>query len=77
MILDEDDDPFSAIIIETTGLAEPAPVLRIFEQPQLSQRLTLSGVVTVIDGTLSARWARPHLLEQVVYADLVLLNKSI
>ena len=76
-ILDGDDDPFDVIIIETTGLAEPAPVLRIFEQPQLSQRLTLSGVVTVIDGVHFERSLSETStsLEQVVYADLVLLNK--
>ena len=65
------------VIIETTGLAEPAPVLRIFELPDVQAAFELDGVVTVVDAAhieeslddVSA------CLEQIAYADLLILNK--
>ena len=52
--------PFRRVIIETTGLADPAPILHaVLYHPYLSMRYALEGVVTVIDavngaGTLDA-----------------------
>ena len=66
------------VIIETTGLAEPVPVMRIFEYPEVRAAFTLDGVVTVVDAahigeSLSDVDACE---EQITYADLLILNKA-
>jgi cobalamin biosynthesis protein CobW len=38
------------IVIETSGLALPQPLVRAFNWPQISTRVTVDGVVTVVDG---------------------------
>ena len=43
------DTPFDAIVIETSGLALPQPLLRAFTWPEIKARVTLDAVVTVID----------------------------
>lgn len=70
---------FDTLIIETTGLAEPAPILQaIYADDRLRDVFTLRGLVTVVD----AKHIRGQLteteeaVEQVAYADLVLLNKT-
>ncbi|HXG61930.1 MAG TPA: GTP-binding protein [Planctomycetota bacterium] len=70
---------FDAILVETTGLADPGPVLQsFFVDEDLKERLRLDAVVTVVD----ARHTEPHLEEspearrQVAFADVLLLNKT-
>jgi G3E family GTPase len=47
--------PFKRVIIETTGLADPAPILHaLLYHPYLSQRYALEGVVTVVDAVNGA-----------------------
>lgn len=42
--------PFDRVVIETTGLADPAPVLHtVMNHPYLVERFRLDGVVTLID----------------------------
>src|SRR5687767_10306528 len=42
--------PFRRVVVETTGLADPAPILHaVLYHPYLSMRYALEGVVTVID----------------------------
>ncbi len=48
-LLDRDTPP-DHIVIETSGLALPQPLVRAFNWPGLSTRVTVDGVVTVIDG---------------------------
>jgi len=38
------------IVIETSGLALPQPLIRAFNWPDISTRVTVDGVITVIDG---------------------------
>ena len=40
---------FDHVIIETTGLAEPGPVMRLFDRPNIRAGFSLNGVVTVVD----------------------------
>ena len=68
-----------AILIETTGLAAPAPVIQTFLLDQETrERTSLDAVVTVVDARhiasqlASCQQAR----EQVIFADTVLLNKT-
>jgi len=47
-LLDRDDPPHH-IIIETSGLALPKPLVKAFNWPEIRSRLTVDGVVAVID----------------------------
>ncbi|SLN72850.1 Putative metal chaperone YciC [Roseovarius albus] len=48
-LLDRKDAP-DHIVIETSGLALPQPLVRAFNWPEISTRVTVDGVVTVVDG---------------------------
>src|SRR6056297_2101859 len=48
-LLDRDEAP-DHIVIETSGLALPQPLVRAFNWPEISTRVTVDGVVTVVDG---------------------------
>ena len=69
---------FDAIIVETTGLADPAPVAQtFFVDEDVSERARLDAVVTVAD----AKWLSerlkdaPEAKNQIAFADVILLNK--
>jgi cobalamin biosynthesis protein CobW len=47
-LLDRDDPP-DHIVIETSGLALPQPLVRAFNWPEIKARVTVDGVVTVVD----------------------------
>jgi len=69
---------FDAIIIETTGLAEPAPVAQTFFMDEdVRAKTRLDAVVTVVDAKhLLARLAdSPEPKEQIAFADVILVNK--
>ncbi|OSP53740.1 cobalamin biosynthesis protein CobW [Pseudoruegeria sp. SK021] len=44
------DQPLDHIVIETSGLALPQPLVRAFSWPEIRTKVTVDGVVTVIDG---------------------------
>ncbi len=44
------DNPPDHIVIETSGLALPQPLVRAFQWPEISTRVTVDGVVAVVDG---------------------------
>ncbi len=70
---------FDTLVIETTGLAEPAPVAQtLYADERLRSEFTLAGVVTVIDAKhVSAQIdASEEAREQIAFADLLLLNKT-
>ncbi|MFO1032698.1 MAG: GTP-binding protein [Hyphomicrobiales bacterium] len=70
--------PFTRIVIETTGLADPAPILHaLMADPLLVSRLSLAGVVTVVDGFngMATLDAHPEAVKQVAVADRVVLTK--
>jgi G3E family GTPase len=67
------------IIIETTGLADPAPVAQtFFVDEDVRARARLDSIVTVVDAMhLAARLADSHeAAEQIAFADTILLNKA-
>ncbi|HDZ58376.1 MAG TPA: GTP-binding protein [Pseudomonas xinjiangensis] len=69
---------FDAIILETTGLADPAPVAQtFFVDDEVRSRTSLDAVVTVTDAlNLPAQLAdSPEAAEQIAFADVILLNK--
>ncbi|GLK82389.1 CobW family GTP-binding protein [Ancylobacter defluvii] len=71
--------PFRRVVIETTGLADPAPVLHVLMMhPYLVMRFRLDGVVTVIDAVngLSTLDAHPEAVKQAAIADRIVLAKT-
>jgi G3E family GTPase len=69
---------FDGIIVETTGLADPAPVAQTFFADEDVKRATrLDAIVTVVDAkNLPARLAdSKEAEEQIAFADIILLNK--
>ena len=48
-LLDRPNPP-DHIVIETSGLALPQPLVRAFNWPEISTKVTVDGVVTVVDG---------------------------
>ncbi len=77
-------DRFDQILIETTGLADPAPVAQtFFVDDEMAAQLRLDAIVTVVD----AKYLLPHLdeekpegveneaVEQLAFADRIVLNK--
>ncbi len=71
--------PFSRVIVETTGLADPAPVLHtIMHHPYLMLRFRLQGVVTVVDAINGAATldAQVEAVKQVAVADRIVLTKA-
>ena len=75
---------FDGVLIETTGLADPAPVAQtFFIDDKVSERYKLDGIITVVD----AKHVIPHIedekpegieneaVEQLAFADRIMLNK--
>src|ERR1700730_16012787 len=70
---------FDGIIVETTGLADPAPVAQTFFVDEDVRRQTkLDAIVTVVDAKhLLSELDRAHeAQEQLAFADVVLLNET-
>ena len=70
---------FDAIIVETTGLADPAPVAQTFFMDEnVGAKTKLDAVVTVAD----AKWLKdrlkdaPEAKNQIAFADVILINKT-
>ncbi|KAJ6833923.1 uncharacterized protein M6B38_336875 [Iris pallida] len=78
-------DKFDHIVIETTGLAKPSPVIETFNSDELvAQHIKLDGVVTLVDSKhamqhlneVKPRWVVNEAIEQIAYADRIILNKA-
>jgi G3E family GTPase len=71
-------DRFDSVLIETTGLADPGPVAQtFFIDEELKEHYALDAIVTLVDArhiehTLASS---PIALEQIAFADVILLNK--
>ena len=69
---------FERVVIETSGLADPAPVIQLLlSEPSLVARYRLDGVVTVVDAVNGAATLDEHLesLKQIAVADRLLVSK--
>ena len=70
--------PLKRIVVETTGLADPAPVMQsVMGHPVLIQNFELDGVVTVVDAVngLATLDAHPESVRQAAVADRLVLTK--
>lgn len=61
----ERDTPPDHIVIETSGLALPQPLVRAFNWPGISTKVTVDGVVTVVDGKAVSEGRFAHSVEAV------------
>ncbi|HEX2554065.1 MAG TPA: GTP-binding protein [Microvirga sp.] len=71
--------PFRRVVIETTGLADPAPILHaVLYHPYLSLRYALEGVVAVVDAVNGPATldAHPEAVRQAAVADRIVLTKT-
>jgi G3E family GTPase len=77
--LDNGRARFSRVVIETTGLADPAPVLHtLMMHPYLVMRYRLDGIVTVVDAVNGSSTLDAHAeaVKQVAVADRIVLTKT-
>ena len=77
--LDNGRVAFRRVVIETTGLADPAPVLHtIMVHPYLTLRYRLDGVVTLVDAVNGSATLDAHLesVKQAAVADRLVLSKT-
>jgi G3E family GTPase len=77
--LDNGRAAFSRVIIETTGLADPAPIVHTtMAHPYLVMRYRLDGVVTVVDAVNGAATLERHAeaVKQAAIADRIVLTKT-
>jgi G3E family GTPase len=71
--------PFKRMVVETTGLADPAPILHtLMTDPLLASRYRLDGVVTTVDGVNGGSTLDNHeeAVKQAAVADRILLTKT-
>lgn len=70
-------DKFDHLVIETTGLADPAPVIQtFFVDEDIQSQLALDAVITVVDSKhIWQHWDSDEAQEQIAFADVILLNK--
>jgi G3E family GTPase len=70
---------FNRVLIETTGLADPAPILQaLLADPIVAQHYRLDGVITTVDGVLGMGELDRHFesVKQAAVADRIVLTKS-
>jgi G3E family GTPase len=71
--------PFERVIIETTGIADPAPILdTLLNDRWIAARFRMDGVVTTVDTVLGEQQldSYPEALRQVAVADRLVLTKT-
>lgn len=76
--LDAGELVFDRLVIECTGLADPAPVAQtFFADEELAQRYVLDGIVTLVDAVNAERHLQEAIAQaQVGFADRILLSKT-
>ncbi len=73
------DIQFERVIIETTGLADPAPVAQtFFIEQDIAEHYKLDAIITVVDAVHAHQQLQEHheAQEQVGFADRILLSKT-
>jgi G3E family GTPase len=77
--LDNGRAAFKRVIVETTGLADPAPLLQtLMQHPYLVMRFRLDGVVTLVDAVNGSDTLdnHPEAVKQAAVADRIVLTKT-
>ena len=71
--------PFERIVIETTGLADPAPILQaLMTDPAIADSLVLESVIATVDAAVGAATldAHPESVKQAAIADRIVVTKT-
>jgi G3E family GTPase len=71
--------PFKRVVIETTGLADPAPIMHtLIEMPLVAARYSLSGIVTTVDAEHGEHQLDQHAesVKQAAVADRIVITKT-
>jgi G3E family GTPase len=71
--------PFTRVIIETTGLADPAPILHtLIQMPLVAARYSFSGVITTVDATHAEEQLNTQFeaIKQIALADRIIITKT-
>jgi G3E family GTPase len=77
--MDQGKVKFDRVLIETTGLADPAPVAQTFFMDELlSEKFEVDSIITVVDSKHITRHLDDHdeAQEQIAFADVIILNKT-
>ena len=70
---------FKRVVIETTGLADPAPIMHtLIEMPLVAARYSFSGIVTTVDAVHGEQQLDEHFesVKQAAVADRIVLTKT-
>ncbi|MEK9671676.1 MAG: GTP-binding protein [Rhodospirillaceae bacterium] len=70
---------FKRLVIETTGLADPTPIIHtLMTDPQVGTRYRLDGIVTTVDAVNGPKTLDAHMesVKQIAVADRIVLTKS-
>ena len=70
---------FKRVVIETTGLADPAPIIHtLMTDPTVGPRYRLDGIVTVVDAVNGPQTldSQPESVKQAAVADRIVLTKA-
>jgi G3E family GTPase len=71
--------PFDRVVIETTGLADPGPLLQVFmAEPSVTNHFDVDGVITTVDAANGEATLDRHVeaVKQAAVADRILLTKA-
>lgn len=73
----ESDKKIDYLIVETTGVADPLPIVLTFLSPELRDLIRLDSVLTLIDAEnfTAEHFESDAALKQIIYGDIILLNK--
>ncbi|MDQ0859922.1 GTP-binding protein [Bacillus sp. V2I10] len=77
--MDQGNVKFNRVLIETTGLADPAPVAQTFFMDELlSEKFEVDSIITVVDSKHITKHLDGHdeAQEQIAFADVIILNKT-
>ncbi|MBH8551826.1 GTP-binding protein [Nostocaceae cyanobacterium CENA357] len=74
----EREDRIDYLVIETTGVADPLPIILTFLGTELRDLTNLDSIITVVDSETfnEAHFESEAALKQITYGDIILLNKT-
>ncbi|MGB7274061.1 MAG: GTP-binding protein [Geitlerinemataceae cyanobacterium] len=74
----EREDAIDYLVIETTGVADPLPIILTFLNTELRDLTHLDSIITVVDAETftPTHFDSQAALSQIVYGDIILLNKT-
>ncbi|MBW4431063.1 MAG: GTP-binding protein [Pelatocladus maniniholoensis HA4357-MV3] len=74
----ERETPVDYLVIETTGVADPLPIIQTFLGTKLRELTRLDSIVTMVDveNFIPEHFNSDAALHQIIYGDIILLNKT-